>query len=108
MTIYQPKSNEEEISLCFQVAIKRLEKVDADAKKEKTQIVQDLAKSLEGKIPTDRIANEIVHQLRGKVSERLIHDCLDEKYKQKHRVENARKQKRKHQSTEDLAALVPP
>ncbi|MFZ0513956.1 MAG: hypothetical protein WAM14_20280 [Candidatus Nitrosopolaris sp.] len=72
-----------------------------DAKKEKTQIVQDLAKAIEGKIPTDRIAIEIVHQLWGKISERLIHDCLDEKYKEKHRVED-----RKHQSTEDLAALV--
>ncbi|MFZ0513106.1 MAG: hypothetical protein WAM14_15965 [Candidatus Nitrosopolaris sp.] len=99
------KSNEDEISLCFQAAIKKLDKVDADAKKEKTHIVQDLSKALEGKISTDRIAIEIVHQLRGKVSERLIHDCLDEKYKEKHRVENARKQ-RKHQSTEDLAALV--
>ena len=101
-----PEANEEEIYSYFQEAIKKLEKVDADAKKEKKQIVQDLAKVLEGKIPTDRIAIEIVHQLRGKVSERLIHDCLDEKYKEKHRVENARKQKTKHQSTEDLAALV--
>ncbi|MFY9872841.1 MAG: hypothetical protein WAK17_24285 [Candidatus Nitrosopolaris sp.] len=39
--------------------------------------------------------------MRGKVSERLIHDCLDEKYKEKYRVENARKRKRKHQVPED-------
>ena len=100
-----PEANEEEIYSYFQEAIKKLEKVDADAKKEKKQIVQDLVKDLEGKIPTDRIAVEIVHQLR-KVSERLIHDCLDEKYKEKHSVENARKRRKHHQSTEDLAALV--
>jgi hypothetical protein len=100
------KSNEDEISLCFQIAIKKLDKIDADAKKEKTQIVQDLAKDLEGKIPMDRIAIEIVHQLHRKVSERLIHDCLDEKYKQKHRVENAKKQKRR-EIPEDLAAPMP-
>ncbi|MGA8083047.1 MAG: hypothetical protein WB988_14410 [Candidatus Nitrosopolaris sp.] len=46
------KANGEEISSCFQEAIKKLEKVDAHAKKEKTQIVQDLAKDLVGKIPT--------------------------------------------------------
>ena len=33
-------------------------------------------KDLEGKIPTDRISNEIVHQLRVKVSERLIRRFL--------------------------------
>ena len=105
--LHHQKSNEEEVSLCFQAAMEKLDNVDADAKKQKRQIVQDLAKDLKGKIPTERIASEIVHQLRGKVSERLIHDCLDEEYKEKHRVNNARKQKRKHQSTEDLAALVP-
>jgi pimeloyl-ACP methyl ester carboxylesterase len=44
--------------------------------------------------------------LRGKVSERLIHHCFDDKYKQKQRLENARKQKKLH-STGDLAAIVP-
>jgi hypothetical protein len=91
MTISQPEANEQEISLWVQVAIERLEKVDSDAKEKKTQIVKDLAKNLEGKIPTDRIANEIVHQLHGKVSERLIHSCLEKKYKEKYRVENAQK-----------------
>ena len=91
MNTSQAKSNEEEISLCFQAAIERLEKGDADAKekqtqivqdaeKEKTQIVKDLAKDLEGKIPTDRISDEIIYQLHGKVSEELM-NRLDEKYK---------------------------
>ena len=98
MTISQPKSNEEEISLCFKAAIEKLEKVAADAEKEKSHIAQDLAKGLVGKIPTERIANEIVHQLHGKVSPRTIRKCLDEekKYNEKHRVANARKQRRKY------------
>jgi myosin heavy subunit len=100
------KASEDEISGLVQTAIQKLDHIETNAKKEKTRIVQGLAKDLEGKIPIDRIAVEIVHQLRHKVSERLIHDCLDEKYKQKHRVENARKQ-RKNQSAEDLAAMVP-
>jgi hypothetical protein len=107
MTIYEPKSNEEEISSCFKAAIEKLDRVEADAEKEKTQIVKDLAKDLEGKIPTDRICNEIVHQLHGKkISPRTIRKCLDKKYKEKHRVENAQKQK-SHENTKDLAAPVP-
>jgi hypothetical protein len=100
------KSNEEEISRCVKAAIEKLDRVDANAEKEKTLIVKDLAKDLEGKIPTESICNEIVHQLHGKASPRLIRVSLDEKYKEKHRVENARKQK-KHKSTEDLAAPLP-
>jgi hypothetical protein len=102
------KSTEQEISLLFQAAIVKLDKIEAHAKKDKTQVIQDLARGLEGKIPTDTIALEIVHQLRGRISERMIHDCLDEKYKQKHRVENARKQKgNKKGDNENLAAPVP-
>lgn len=78
MTISQPKSNEEEISMRVKAAIEKLEKVDADANKEKTrieadankektQIIQGLAEDLEGKIPTNRISNEIVHQMRGDI-----------------------------------------
>jgi hypothetical protein len=106
MTIPQ-SINEEAISTCVKAAIEKLDKVDADAEKEKTQIVKDLAKDLEGKIPTESICNEIVHQLHGKVSPRLIRVSLDEKYKEKYRVDNARKQKKKHESTEDSAAQVP-
>jgi hypothetical protein len=43
--------------------------------------------------------------LCGKVSERLIHHCLDDKYKQKQRLEFAGKQKELH-STGDLSAIV--
>jgi hypothetical protein len=109
------KSNEDAISLCFKAAKEKVEKVDADAEKKKkeadadaekkkTQIVQDLAKSLEGKIPTERICNEIVHQMQGNPSPTLIRASLDEKYKEKRRVQNARKRKRN--VIEDLATVV--
>jgi hypothetical protein len=80
--------------------------IEAQAKKAKSQIVQELARDLEGKIPTDEISSEIIHQLHGRVSQRLIHDCLDEKYKKKHRVENAQKQKKNQE--QDSAALNKP
>ena len=82
-----------EISPLFDNAREKLDKTDKLAKETKKQIIIDLAKNLEGKIPTDTISMEIVNQLRGQVSERFIHECLDEKYKQKVRVDNARKQK---------------
>jgi len=52
-------SNEDDITLCFQTAREKLDRVDADAKEKKTQIVKDLAKDLEGKITTDRICLSI-------------------------------------------------
>jgi hypothetical protein len=107
------ESYDETISSLFQDAVVKLDKVDAQAKESKKQIIIDLAKSLEGKIPTDTICIEIINQLRGQVSERFIRECLDEKYKQKVRVENARKQKyQTRQEEEDkasgkLAAVTP-
>jgi hypothetical protein len=105
-TMSSSKSNEDDITSCFQTAREKLDRVDADAKEKKTQIVKDLAKDLEGKIRTNSICNEIVHQLHGKVSERLIRRCLDEKYKETHRIKNARKQK-PNENNKDLAATVP-
>ncbi len=98
-----------EISLLVEDAIGKLEKVDAQAEGQKKQIVVDLAKSLEGKIPTDTIFMEIVDKLHGRVSPRFIRECLEEKYKQKARVDNARKQNRQPQCKIDnkLAALPP-
>jgi hypothetical protein len=112
----EPNNSQAQVLACVQVAIEKVDKVEADAKKKidkvkagakkaksqieagakkaKSQIVQELARDLVGKIPTDEISSEIIHQLHGRVSQRLIHDCLDEKYKKKHRVENARKQKK--------------
>jgi hypothetical protein len=64
-----------------------------------------LAKDLEGKIPTDTISVEIVNQLRGRVSQQFIHNCLEMKYKQKHRIENAKKQKQAAVDIENLAVI---
>jgi hypothetical protein len=112
----QPNDSQAQVLACVRVAIeldkietdakKKIDKVEAETKKAKSQIVQKLARDLEGKIPTDEISSDIIHQLHGRVSQRLVHDCLDEKYKKKHRVENARKQKKKQE--QDLAALNKP
>jgi hypothetical protein len=101
---------ESEVSLLFNDARTKLDNIDGQTKKEKKQVIIRLAKELEGKIFTDTISIEIVNQLRGRVSERFIHKCLDEKYKQKWQVENARKQKKGQQQegTENVAALMPP
>ena len=102
------ETNEAEISLLFEDAKAKLDKIDVQTQKEKKQIVKDLANNLEGKIPTDTISIEIVNQLRGKVSERFIHNCLDEKYKQKSQVENARRQKKETVDVGNLAVISPP
>jgi len=99
--------SQQEISACFEAAIKKLDKIESDANKKKSEIIRELTHDLEGKMPTDEIAAEIVHQLRGRISERRIYECLEgeqyAKYKKKHRVENARKrQARKDQA--ELAA----
>ncbi len=106
------ENQEEEISMLFQDAIVKLEKIKAYANQQKKQIVVELAKSLEGKIPTDTICMVIIDQLLGRVSERFIRECLNEKYKQKPRVENARKQKKQKQlenkkDIDKLAAVTP-
>ena len=69
-----------------------------------------MAKDLEGKVPTHTISIEIVNQLRGRVSERFIHECLDDKYKQKYRAENAKKRRNKEEEKgnqeKNLAAVA--
>jgi hypothetical protein len=87
------KEKDAETSLLFEDAIEKLDKIDVHANDSKKQIVRELAKNLEGKIPTDTISMEITDQLRGRVSPSFIRECLDEKYKVKFRAENAKKQK---------------
>ncbi len=91
-------SHDEQVTLLFEDARNKLHKVVANSDQQKKKIVEELAKNLEGKIPTDTISMEIVNQLRGQVSEGFVRECLDEKYKQKRRVQNARKQKRQLES----------
>jgi hypothetical protein len=87
------KEKDTETSLLFEDAIEKLDKIDVQANDSKKQIIINLAKNLEGKIPTDIISMEITDQLRGRVSPSFIRECLDEKYKVKFRAENAKKQK---------------
>jgi hypothetical protein len=100
---------EEKLSAVFEEAKSKLDSIDIRAKNEKKQVIVQLAKDLEGKVPTHTISIEIVNQLRGRVSERFIHECLDEKYKQKYRAENARKRRNKEEEKgnqeNNLAAL---
>lgn len=84
-----PHTTDEEVSLLFTDVIAKLDMLDAQTKTTKKEIINCLAKNLESKISLDSICIEIVTQLQGRVSARFIHECLDEKYKQKHRVENA-------------------
>ena len=100
--------HDEEISWLFEDARFKLDNIDKNSKQQKNQIISDLAKNLEEKIQTDTICIEITNQLRGQVSDSFIRQCLDEKYKQNSRVENARKQKKQQTFTanSDLAALT--
>lgn len=96
-------SEREEIAMVFRTAADKLDKVDNDAKKEKQQIVRDLAQDLEKFRPIDRIASEIVEELRKKVSKSVVYAALDEKYKTSYRVHNARKRKKEREKDESLA-----
>ncbi len=96
---------DKEISSLVEGVKRKLEKVDSEAKGKKKDIINEFAKSLEGKFREDTIAMVIVHELKGVVSERFIHECLHEKYKQKHRVLNAKKQKKR---IDDKLAVAPP
>jgi hypothetical protein len=80
-----------EVSAIFQWSRSEIVKVTSIAHGMKQKIIKETALKLEEKIPIDTIAMEIVIQLQGLVSSRLIHKCLDKKYKQKHRSENAKK-----------------
>lgn len=93
----------EEIALLFRMATDKLDKVEANAKKEKQQIVRDLARRLESFRPIDRMASEIVEELREKVSKSVIYAALDERYKTSYRVQNARKRNKEKEKTESLA-----
>jgi len=103
------ETQEKEIDYLFEEARQELAKVEENAKVLKKDIVNKLAKKLEEKIRIDAICIEIVTQLHDEVSERFIRECLPEKYKQKHKVENAKKQKRKQKQEENdnLAAETP-
>jgi len=88
------ESHDTEVTLLFEDVRQKLGKLEKQTEQKKKEIVIELAKSLEGKIPTDTICMEIVDRLDGLVSDSLIRDCLSEKYKQEYRRMNAKKQKK--------------
>jgi hypothetical protein len=102
---------EEKVALLFENARTELDAIDELAQEDKQKVVKDLAKHLEGMIQRDTICIEIVNQLRGRVSERFIRECLEDKYKQPQKMQNARKQKKKLSQEQgrdkSLAALAP-
>lgn len=95
---------EKEIVWIVENAIERLNVVKENAQKENKQIVSNLAQDLEEIIPMDTICTEIIRKLDGHLKPRTIRKYLDEKYKIKSRVDNARKQKTRQSS---LAASGP-
>jgi hypothetical protein len=97
-------SEHEGIALLFRMATDKLDQVETNAKKEKQQIVRDLARDLEKFRPIDRIASEIVEELREKVSKSVIYAALDDRYKTSYRVQNARKRKKEKEKKDDSLA----
>jgi hypothetical protein len=97
-------TNEKEVTAIFEWTRLEIDKITPFVNWKKQKIIKETALKLEGKIPTGTIAMEILKRLHGIVSERLIRNCLDEKYKVKYRSDNAKKQKKKNN---DLAAKKP-
>ncbi len=96
---------EKDIVLLIENAIERLNIVKENTQKENKQIVSDLAKDLEGIMPMETVCTEIINRLQGHLKPRTVRKYLDEKYKVKSRVDNAKKQKKNKHS--NLAALGP-
>ncbi len=92
---------DEDISSLFNDVRNKLRSLYLQSKQQKKQIITDLALALEGKISIDSICIEIVNKLRGQVSDRFIRESLDEKYKQKIRVDNAKKQIKNNNALKD-------
>ncbi len=95
---------EKNIEVLVENTIDKLKGVKDYSEKENRQIVIEFAKDLEAIIPMDTVCTEIINKLHGHLKPRTIRKYLDEKYKVKTRVENARKQKNKQSG---LAALGP-
>ena len=88
-------SDEQRLAQLFADANERIDKVESDSLRSKIKIVKDIAQQIEkeGLIPTERIANEIVHQLKGRISAAYVRRNLDDRYKDGHQSNNAKKQK---------------
>lgn len=83
--------------------------IDSDLLKSKIEIVKDLAQKIEkAGFPIERIANEIVHQLKGKVSPTHIRDNIDDKYKDSRQSKNAKGKKRNQKVATVVLPTNPP
>ena len=97
-------SKDEEIALIFRKANDKLDKIEANAEKEKQQVVREAAQKLEKILPMDKISSEVVKGFRERISPSTIYAALEEKYKISYRVQNARKRKKgKEKKTESSA-----
>jgi hypothetical protein len=70
-------ADEKQISVIFDWARNELEKLESNKKR----VICELAARLQGKLADQEIGAEIVHQLKGHVSDRYIHAILPDKYK---------------------------
>ncbi len=92
--------------------LNRLNKEEANTQKEKKQLVIDVAMRLEHEedVAVDNICRIIIKNLQVELKPRTIREYLPEKYKQLHKVNNAKKQKSKQPgplATHNLAAEPP-
>src|SRR5262249_15577824 len=91
----QPAGNDEQkFAPYFAAAIKKIDDLESHVLKSKIEIVKVLAEELEkAGFPLERIANEIVHHLKGRIYPTYIRRNLDDKHKDKCHSANAKKQK---------------
>jgi hypothetical protein len=86
-----PKNDEKKFASVYVDAIAKIDKLNSDFKKagtifikKKAEVVRDLANTMKRlEYPVDAIANEIVHQLKGKASRSWIYEVLADEYKDK-------------------------
>ncbi len=87
----------------FEAAIHSIDKLTSDFHEKKKRIVEKLAVTLKNKgFRVDGIANEIVHQLKGRASRSWILEILDDEYKDKTYQENARNRRKAAPLAEQL------
>jgi len=104
---YNDKNQNKEISILFDKAIEKIDKINSHDDEKNKEIVLKLAQDLEGWIQTDRICMEIVKRLKSKIHDTLIRDWLPKEYKQEYRRKNALRQNKilKDLSSEPQSAL---
>ena len=91
-----------EVTRLFDEARGEIEKINEKAKRQKKQIVVDLAKDLEGKIAKTPYAWRLLFNCVVKYR-RTLRECLGEKYKQKTRVKT---QEAKDNSNRNLTPVT--